>query len=195
MNRSVLYWPGRGQDMSVLQMFLSTLVSNEYEVTPIAFSNLTYDVGALCPPRWDFVSNNRHDWWIGLSLGASLAYYSLKYTMRKPTRITLINPFYSRKTLSHEKGFSFNEEWSISLDNHQIVVEKLEVILSLNDDKIPLHHGIRLINESTCKCKVLIFADTGHTLDEPAVQCELAKLLSEANDYGEYHYCHIYQQR
>lgn len=95
IKNKILYWPGRGQDLEILKDFRSTLEGKGFQLD---FIDIKYDEGILSPNTWKQVVQNDAIWWIGISLGASLLYYSMKYTNRnKPNRITLINPFFQEK--------------------------------------------------------------------------------------------------
>lgn len=95
-----------------------------------------------------------------------------------PREMVLINPFISRSQLSHEKGFPMGTQWEIELINKQIVVEKLSIVLSLRDEKIGIHHGIELLEQTSAQNKRLILLESDHCLSESKIQSSLAALFS-----------------
>ena len=196
--KKILYWAGRGQDLKVLDNFRKELEKKGFE---IEYINIKYDIGPLSPAQWTQVTNNDADWWIGISLGASLLYYSMNYIKKnKPSRITLINPFSSRKILSEEKGFDLDNQWVFSPEDCDIEVDNLDIVLSMNDTKIPMKHGIKLLNKTMSKNKQLVFVEDNHIINDDKIQIELAKILIEnnilngGNNNERYNYCHIYKQ-
>ena len=74
------------------------------------------------------------------------------------------------------------------------------MVLSINDSKIPMYHGAKLLNNTNCKDKRVIFANENHTIDNEKSQIELVKILINSkklgrNRYGYemYNYCNIYK--
>ncbi|MBR0428349.1 MAG: hypothetical protein IJK18_09185 [Clostridia bacterium] len=196
--KKILYWAGRGQDLKILESFRNVLKKEGYEIDYI---NIEYDTGELSPNQWNQVVNNDADWWIGISLGASLLYYSINFIKKsKPSRITLINPFSSRRILSEERGFDLNNQWDFSPKDCKIEVENLELVLSQKDTKIPMYHGIELLNNTICNNKKIIFVNGDHIIDKDEAQVELAKILIKneilngGNNNERYNYCNIYKQ-
>lgn len=199
-NNRILYWPGRGQDLKVLKYFRNELLQNGFLIDVI---DVEYDIGELNPLNWAKVKENNCDWWIGISLGASLLYYALNYVddLCKPTRITLINPFCSRKNLSNEIGFDLTNQWDFSPIENTVNVDQIELVSSVFDVKIPMYHGINLLNKTISSNKKLIFIDEKHTIDLKEAQIELAQLLCDINiiEKGKkgngkgYNYCNIYK--
>ena len=196
--KKILYWAGRGQDLKILNDFREELKKDGFEIDYI---NVKYDSGQLSPNKWEQVTNNNADWWIGISLGASLLYYSMNFIKKnKPNRITLINPFSSRKILSEEKGFSLDNQWLFSPQNCDVEVDNLDVVLSTNDTKIPIYHGVKLLNKTISKNKQVVFVESDHIINNNKVQAELARVLIEnrmlygGNNDEKYNYCNIYKQ-
>ena len=197
IKNKILYWPGRGQDLHILKEFRDTLTKQGYILDNI---NIMYDAGELKPNSWEQVKNNTSDWWIGISLGASLLYYSIQFMKNnKPNRITLINPFCSREILSKEKKFSLNNQWNFTPINKKVRINYLDMILSVNDEKIPLYHGIKILNNTVCENKQIIFVDETHVISDKYAQSEMAEILNKEKlfnrgDENERHnYCHIYK--
>lgn len=197
INNKILYWPGRGQDLEILKHFRKELETKGYQFSHI---NIKYDENELCPNTWEQVIENTADWWIGISLGASLLYYSLQYVEKcnRPKRITLINPFYSRRILSKEKGFKMENQWDFNPIDYKETVNYLDMVLSINDTKIPMYHGAKLLNNTICENKQIIFVNESHTIDNKRAQVELAKILGnkeifDRSIYERYHYCNIYK--
>lgn len=197
IKNKILYWPGRGQNLDILKDFRNTLKENGFEVECI---NVNYDQGNLNPWTWKQVVENKADWWIGISLGASLLYYSMKFIgENKPNRITLINPFSSREVLSKERKFNLENQWNFAPIDYVEEVNNLDMVLSINDTKIPMSHGAKLLYNTTCKNKQIIFVNESHTIDNENAQKELARVLlnNTISNRGEederYHYCNIYK--
>ena len=63
-----------------------------------------------------------------------------------------------------------------------------------------MYHGIKLLNNTSCKRKQIIFVNENHTIDNRDAQIELMRVLK--NKYylkrGEnderYNYCNVYKQ-
>ncbi len=197
VNNKILYWPGRGQDLKILRHFREKLEYNGYNFENI---NIEYDKDSLTPYKWKQIAENKADWWIGISLGASLLYYSLQYVKdeNKPSRITLINPFFSRRILSKEKNFNMKNQWDFDPINCKCKIENIDMVLSVYDNKIPMYHGIKLLNNTNSNNKKIIFIDEGHIIENEAAQAELGKaLINISNPKGglneKYNYCNIYK--
>jgi len=196
---TMLFWPGRGKDPDVLKYFLSEIHSKGIDIEVIPFN---YDVGL--PPfsvnsEWGiWLKEHPISWWAGISLGASLAWVfaSLFDDSIKPKRLTLINPFASRKQLAEERGFSMNGQWDCAPLESRLAVSIAEIVISVFDEKIPLQHGIRLFNTIEANIKKVIFVDDNHQIQKIDAQEELAELLftgSKEIYSGPTHYCHVYQ--
>lgn len=195
----ILYWAGRGNDLDVLKSFRTTLRKQGFE---LEYIDINYDEGILNPYNWKQIIQNDSNWWIGISLGASLLYYSLKFAgTNKPDRITLINPFFSREILAEEKKFDLTNQWNFAPIDHKEQINYLDMVLSVNDTKIPMYHGIKLLNNTICENKQIIFINENHTIDNEKAQEELAKVLEnkgiigrdENNEWN--NYCNIYKQQ
>lgn len=199
IKNKILYWPGRGQDLEILKDFRSTLEEKGFQLD---FIDIKYDEGILSPNTWKQVAQNDAVWWIGISLGASLLYYSMKYTNRnKPNRITLINPFSSREVLSKEKNFNLENQWNFTPIDYAEKVNNLDLVLSINDTRIPMYHGIKILNNTICDNKKIIFINESHTIDNKNAQIELARALENNNIFNRggknerYNYCNFYKQQ
>lgn len=195
--KKILFWAGRGQDLKILENFRKQLIKSGFQIDYI---NIRYDEGELLPNKWKQVLYNDSDWWIGISLGAALVYYSANFAEGyKPKRITLINPFSSRKILSEEKGFDLSNQWLFSPKDCTLKIDNMDVVLSTYDTKIPMYHGIELLNKTICNNKKIVFVDSNHTIDDINAQIELADILIEneslngGNDNERYNYCNIYK--
>lgn len=199
IKNKILYWPGRGQDLEILKDFRSTLEEKGFQLD---FIDIKYDEGILSPNTWKQVVQNDAIWWIGISLGASLLYYSMKYTNRnKPSRITLINPFSSREVLSKEKNFNLENQWNFAPIDYAEKVNNLDLVLSINDTRIPMYHGVKILNNTICDNKQIIFINESHTIDNKNAQSELARALESNNILNRggknegYNYCNFYKQQ
>lgn len=155
--KKILYWPGMGQSADILK-YLKTELSKSYQLDIV---NFEYDVGNLEPGKWKIL-NDKFDWWIGISLGASLLYYSYNYVAeaKRPNRLTIINPFSSREKLSIEKGFDLSKQWNFSPKEKNINVNKIELVASVYDFKIPTYHGIELLNNANSTNKRIVFINS-----------------------------------
>ena len=196
MNNKILYWPGMGQDLEILKHFRNELTLQGYSIDTV---KIKYDQNELNPKNWNEIKNNQADWWIGISLGASLLYYSLNFINEnnKPLRISIINPFSSRKQLSIERKFDLKNQWDFSPINVNCDVNEIDLITSLYDSKIPMYHGIELLNNAISVNKNLIFVKEDHTINNIEAQKELAKVLHNVNEEKnneKYNYCHVYKQ-
>lgn len=190
----ILYWPGIGQNLEILKILRDKLIKSGNQVDNINF--LYDDKKELDPSKWKIL-DKKYDWWIGLSLGASLLYYSYEFVREenKPKRITIINPFSSRKKLSCEKKFNLDGQWDFSPINSRVNVETIDLVSSMYDDKIPSYHGFELLNNAISKNKNLILVRDNHTIDNVEVQIELANLLIRGENSNETNfYCNIYKQ-
>jgi hypothetical protein len=198
MNKNkILYWPGRGQNLDILKDFRKELETQGFKIECI---NINYDEGVLHPYTWKQVVQNESNWWIGISLGASLLYYSMQFAGKiKPNRITLINPFSSREELSKERKFSLENQWNFAPIDYMEKVDNLDMVLSINDTKIPMYHGVKILNNTICENKQIIFINESHTIDNGDAQNELARVLGnydilDRGIYNErYNYCNIYK--
>lgn len=183
-NESILYWQGRSRNHLELSEFHQVLRNHGFKkgVMPIE-----YDIGP--PPnepdskiyKWIHYQSTSHcsSWWIGISLGASIAYVLASSAKKDllPRRITLINPFSNRIQLAREKGFSLNQQWPLMPINFPLQVPYVDIILSKNDDKIPNVHGQSLIPMILAERICLVFIDADHTISDRKTQAEIANFL------------------
>ena len=200
LKKKMLFWPGRGKSLSVLCDFLAVL-KTVYDICVFPFE---YDVREVpfhhksCWYSW--IKENKFDWWCGLSLGASLSYAMASLCSENtPTRITLINPFYSREKLSEEKGFSLKNQWNFHLSDCQVNINYFDMVLSVYDRKIPIYHGINILNMTRADIKRIIFVEDSHCIDNQNNQIELAHILLGDNDDEKFNnkfskHCHVYKQ-
>ena len=200
MNKKVLYWPGLGKDMKVLNSFRRELAAEGYQIDVVDFE---YDKGSLNPNKWKQIQKNQYDWWIGISLGASLLYYSYNFVENslRPKRLTLINPFCSRKILSEEKLFDMSKQWDFSPIDNLCIVDKIDVVISIYDWKIPIYHGIKLLTLTSSLNKYIIFLNSDHIVDNEIIQKELVKALitceegKKNQNEEKFNNCYIYKQQ
>lgn len=182
-DKSILYWQGRGRNPLELINFNKTLKHHGFSTQIMP---LDYDIG-LMPNnpesriyQWIHCQiKTTQDWWIGLSLGASVAYIlaSSAMTGSIPQRITLINPFANREKLAKEKNFSLNQQWVINPINHRLCVPIVDIVLSVNDNRIPIKHGQALLPMITAKELRVIMLDADHTISDSTAQLDLANVL------------------
>jgi hypothetical protein len=157
-----------------------------------------YDAGVMpfCKNSdWcNWLEENTFEWWVGISLGASLAYTmaAIVNEKRSPVRITAINPFSSREKLSEEKDFSLQGQWNFSPISYDLKVHSIDMVISLYDEKIPIYHGISLLNHTVSSNKNLLFVNDSHQIPNNMAQAELAKILLKEVDCVGNHYCFIY---
>ena len=142
---------------------------------------LPYDAGVLSPkPFEEWLNNNQTapSWWIGLSLGASLAWYYAAMIQKEfqPKRLTLVNPFSNRRALAQLKGFSMDNQWDLNLENINIP-DSIDVsaVISTNDTKIPLCCKQQLLDKIPKSSNYFIDAD--HGLSEKSAQLLMFDLL------------------
>ena len=124
--------------------------------------------------------------------------YSLRFLPKEfyPFRITLINPFYSRRELSQENGFDSSNQMDFCLDEAISGVKFVELVLSVYDSKIKMSHGIRVLNQFSSSDKKIIFINSDHSIQNADAQAELAQILSSETVKNEkkHNYCDIYHQ-
>lgn len=194
--KKLLFWKGRGHK-NVLETFLEGM-TEKYDIIYFPFE---YDSGE--PPfspdsewsRW--LIENPCDTWCGISLGASLMYAMAAVSDRFcPSEMILINPFISRYQLSKEKGFSLAGQWELELRNKPLTLSECNIVLSVHDEKINIHHGIELAGQITASKKKVLFLDSDHCLDSEKIQKDLSDILNGKE--GSYaaidQYRHIHQR-
>ena len=169
----ILYAPGRGKDLRILHAFRKELVSlgHSMDILPVP-----YDTGPLLAGA---IISARYDWWIGLSLGASLLCYVFPFTdtSLRPVRITAINPFFDRCELARQKNFSMAGQWDFTLADSRINIPSFDVVLSLADQSIPMEHGMRLSASVTADANHLVTVRADHQVADTSAQRELARVL------------------
>lgn len=197
MSRNILYAYGMGQNPNILKIFREQLELRGFNVNIL---ECEYDNGTFNPENLKNINNSNSKWWVGISLGASLLYYMINYVPveNKPNRITIINPFSSRETLSIERNFDISNQWNFSPKNNLCTINTIDLVSSIYDDKIPMYHGIELLNGTNANDKNLIYVNANHTIDDISAQMELANILVNINErnigFEKYNYCNIYKQ-
>lgn len=191
----ILYAPGIGKELAILQCFRNVFLSNGHSIDVLS---LPYDSGSYCQ-EIKKLSLLKYDWWIGISLGASILCSMLSIVDKNflPNKLIAINPFYDRQVLSVEKNFSMDGQWRISLSENIGFVENFDLCLSVFDKSIPLHHGLEVLNTIKSTNKRLITVDSDHQINCNNTQIQLAKLLlnTEGNTItDEHNYCHVYKR-
>ena len=105
----ILYAPGRGYDLSVLNVFRNELSKRGYIIHLLPTA---YDEGYF--NQTDLLNRIPIEctWWIGISLGASVLWTLSSLVESRSIRLTVINPFADRERLSREKGFNLRGQWN-----------------------------------------------------------------------------------
>lgn len=189
--KKLLYWKGRGTQ-DVLEIFLSEM-STEYEIIRFPFE---YDNGTpqfFRGSKWDrWLLCNTCSIWCGISLGAAMMYAMAAIdTDICPEEMILINPFVSRSQLAHEHGFQMDDQWELELRNTPLKADGFTMVLSVRDEKIGMHHGVELLDQTEACNKRLILLESDHHLSGNGIQSGLAALLHGK----EYTYDQIHQYR
>ena len=193
----ILYAPGMGRDLKILSEFRGAL---QRHFGAVEIFRLPYDVGEFDPKNIEQVVKNDCQWWIGLSLGASLLYYLTAFCPKEnlPERLTVINPFSCRKKLAAERGFDLSRQWIFSPEEISVEVKISDAVLSMNDSSIPIQHGIRLLNLAKSEHKNLIFIEANHQISDSRAQLDLAEVLINLHsgeiNFGSYNSCNVYKQ-
>ena len=192
INKKILYWSGFSCRKDELVYLKTEFENKDYVITKFPYN---YDYGNFIPIKWIPLLDWDFDWWIGLSLGASVMVYSLSFFPKEclPKRITMINPFYSRSELAKENNFNIANQMDFQLNKVIKNIEKVELVSSIEDKKIKMNHGIKVIKNFESSKKCIIFVTSNHGINDSCVQKELAHLLM-SEDYNEtkYKYCDIY---
>lgn len=193
----ILYAPGMGKDLKILNEFRELL---QHHFGELEIFQLPYDVGEFKPQNIKQIAENDCQWWIGLSLGASLLYYLTAFCPKEnlPQRLTIINPFSCRKKLAAQRGFELSGQWIFSPEEISAEIKTLEAVVSMNDTSIPIQHGIHLLNLAKSATKNLIFVEANHQISDYQTQLELAELLIKLHsgdiDFDSYNSCNVYKQ-
>lgn len=144
-----------------------------------------YDLGSMPPCKESPVINEietgkMYKWWIGLSLGAAVAYVSACAVSlnKRPSRLTLINTFHNRLELSKEMKFSIDNQWPLipqdfTLD-HNI---QIDLVISDEDKKIPSKYGLMMLNQMSNNNVNIIKIKSDHQISSPVYQVKLAEVL------------------
>ena len=195
-SNSILYAPGLGKNLKILEHLRNKIVA---ECGYIKILEMPYDEGILNFGQCEEIFSKEWDWWIGISLGASLLYGFAAHCPQafKPDRITLINPFSNRQKLSEERAFDISNQWNFAPEENAVEINMIDVVVSIYDTSIPIYHGIKLLNLSKAKVKNLITAEADHQINDVIVQNELARALIDlgrGGNIGEYNHCNVYQR-
>lgn len=180
---NILYWPGMRSIPEEL-CFLKKRIKENGNFKIITMPE-KYDFGPLPykadTPISSFIEHQTYShWWIGLSLGASVAYIisSLASKNKKPKRLTLINMFHNRKELSIQKKFSLDSQWDLRPINYKIAKDiKIDLVISEYDKKINPIFGLKMLNRLTSNNVNLFKIKTDHVLSSKTLQEELANKL------------------
>ena len=184
----IWYWPGIHCKAEELHTFFGVLQDAGF---PSERVEATYDAGLLPDnassgvQKW--VNDPRRtisNWWIGLSLGAAVAHIAACTAPehRRPKRLTLINPFADRMELSQHLGFPMRGQWRLKpIDFHCLGGIRVDLVLSMRDERIPPQHGKRFIDCYSAGDVALIEMDTNHAVTDESHQRLLASLLLSKN--------------
>ena len=175
---TVLYFPGIHRLPNELEHFF--LLLKEKTGASIYISPIQYDTGIFTlTPFYDWLNSiPRPDWWIGLSLGASLAWMAAAECpeMLRPARLTLLNPFANRKILAETAGFSMSNQWDLVPEQVEVPPGiKTDAVISRQDSKIPWECKRNLIHKIP-KGQVSLI-DTDHAFSSEQEQILLFKTL------------------
>lgn len=176
---NILFFPGIHRLENELKYFF-TLTKQVKHISHFIYP-LPYDVGVLSSkPFEEWLNKNQAipSWWIGLSLGASLAWYFAATIKEEflPKRLTLVNPFSNRRELAQFKGFSMENQWDLNLENIDIPSSiNVSAIISSRDTKIPLFCKQRLLDKIPKSSQR--FIDTDHCLSDKSAQLSMFNYL------------------
>lgn len=180
-NASVLYWPGVRRDPAELALVWEAL---QLAGLNRIFMDVEYDKGLS--PELDYSafktfirSINASNWWIGLSLGGSVAHViAAQDASIAPQRLTLINPVANRETLSRLANFSLKGLWPLAAENFQVVaVSQVDFVVSKQDRRVPNCHAYRLAECYPNARLRFIELNCDHAISDQSSQKELASLL------------------
>lgn len=198
LRESILYWPGRGQNPEELSDCLNIFKTNGYFVDVLPYA---YDLGdnPVNPEshiyQWAHAkTQGGSKWWIGLSLGASIAHIvaSILPLTSIPNRITLINPFANRAQLAQEKKFSLKGQWPLKPEDFRSSVPTVDLVVSIDDKKIPVEHANKLMMLFDGENRRFIELDADHAITCRSTQIELSDILLYGNKNGaSKRYAHI----
>lgn len=187
----ILYAPGRGYDLSVLNVFRNELSKRGYIIHLLPTA---YDEGYF--NQTDLLNRIPIEctWWIGISLGASVLWTLSSLVESRSIRLTVINPFADRERLSREKGFNLRGQWNFKPIDYQSVAEHIDVVVSIYDEAIGARHSLELLSSAQPEVKKLILVKSDHQINNLEAQIELVKLLThtEEDSHADGKYCDIY---
>ncbi len=178
-NPNILFFPGIHRRDDELKTFFT--LAKRYKHISYSVYPLPYDTGNLTiKPFEEWLNSNQTipSWWIGLSLGACLAWYSASTIQEDllPKRLTIVNPFSNRRALAQLRGFSMDNQWDLNLENANIPASvNVSAIISLHDAKIPLCCKRALLNKMPIRSQFFIDAD--HSLSENFAQHSMFNYL------------------
>jgi hypothetical protein len=179
---SVLYWPGMRRSPSEFATLWQGLSGAGFAVSWV---DVPYDCGP--PPdspisavaRW-LAQRPLAEWWIGLSLGASVAHVAAATAAagRCPRRLTLINPIADRVKLAEERGFSLEGRWPLLAEQFPVFgVAAVDLILSTHDMRVPPEQGRSLVKCYPASSVRVVEVATGHAFEDVAIQRSLLSSL------------------
>lgn len=189
----ILFWPGihRKQDeLLYLRNILSELNNNQVNIM-----QSKYDLGSMPSSKESVFINEierepTYKWWIGLSLGAAVAYVSACTVSldKRPSRLTLINTFHDRLKLSKRMKFSMDKQWPLIPQNSALDSNiHVDLVISDEDKKMPPEFGLKMLESLSTNNVKLIKIKADHQISSPEYQVKLATVLL-ADSSTQYHY-------
>ena len=173
---AILYFPGIHRLPEELRDFFELLQAHtgrQVHTCPVP-----YDTGEFTSrpfEQWLRQFSDSQPWWVGLSLGASVAWLlaaSVPESLR-PQRLILVNPFADRCKLAQTMGFSMRNQWDLSPEQTALPASMdVDLVISLLDTKIPLSHKQNLLPQLPPTGRVH-FLRADHALSTPEFQQSL----------------------
>lgn len=185
MGKSIYYWPGIHRVATEFsQVFQKLRSEDDCEIT---FMNVPFDLVPAngCEDKHTYIINDlsakKYDVWLGLSYGASLAWYMLNIVPEnlRPEHIILVNPFSNRKQLAARKFFQYPMEWDINPEEYTAPPDvSCTLIISEHDTHIPIEFKKGIIDTFTGMQYHIFYLDAEHAFISDAEQGILYSLIT-----------------